>query len=215
MRPPPSTVYLVRHATPDWARTDLIYHLPPGPPLTEQGQREAAQLGDFLRDMGVRAVRASPLERCWRTAEIAAGVAGAEWQVDQRLAEWRPEEKPPDVLARVWPVCLEASEAEAPMALVTHGGPIGAVLAELGLEARQLAHYQGQFDRRNPLPPAGAWRAVRPAPDEPWALELAFTPEQHRARQSRTPPQPSPAENRGAGPLAGRAAVPSPRWRGD
>jgi drug/metabolite transporter (DMT)-like permease len=27
-------IYLIRHATPDWSRTDIPYFTPPGPPLT-------------------------------------------------------------------------------------------------------------------------------------------------------------------------------------
>ena len=37
------TVYLVRHATPDWSLKDIPYHLPPGPPLTSVGDKEAAE----------------------------------------------------------------------------------------------------------------------------------------------------------------------------
>ncbi len=179
------TVYLVRHATPDWSRTDLIYHLPPGPPLTAQGEAEAQQLGEFLRDMSAGQVLASPLERSLRTAEIAAGQAGAPWRIDARLAEWRPEETAVAVRARVWPAWQEANalcRELGPVVLVTHGGPIGVLLAELGLTSRQLAHYQQQFDRRNPVPPAGAWRAILPAPEGQWSLDLAFVPEAHRAR---------------------------------
>ncbi len=173
------TLYLVRHATPDWSRTDIPYHLPPGPPLTPLGEREAAQLGEFLRDMGARQFVHSPLERCARTAEIAAEVAGATLTLDTRLAEIRPEEKPADVLARVWAVWVEAGQAcldGEPRVLVTHGGPVGFLLTELGLPAKDLAHYQNKFDRRNPVPPAGAWRAIRPTPEGPWSLDLAFTP---------------------------------------
>jgi broad specificity phosphatase PhoE len=179
------TIYLVRHATPDWSRTDLIYHLPPGPPLTPQGEAEAAKLGDFLRAMAVSHIFNSPLERCQRTAQIASSIAGLMPQEDARLAEIRPEEKAPDILARMWSMWVHAGElclASGPVALVSHGGPISLLLTELGLDAKQMAQYKAAFDRNNPLPPAGAWRAVRASPDAPWSLELAFTPEAHQAR---------------------------------
>jgi broad specificity phosphatase PhoE len=179
------SIYLVRHATPDWSRTDLVYHLPPGPPLTPQGEAEAAKLGDFLRDMAVRHIFTSPLVRCQRTAEIAGAALGLTPVEDTRLAELRPEEKTPDIRARLWPVWVHAGElclVSGPVVLVTHGGTIGLLLTELGLDSQQLAHYQATFDRRNPAPPAGAWRAVRASPDAPWSLDLAFTPEAHRAR---------------------------------
>jgi broad specificity phosphatase PhoE len=175
------SLYLVRHATPDWSRTDIPYHLPPGPPLTAQGEREAAQLGEFLRDMGVKHFLHSPLERCARTAALAAEVAGASLELDLRLAEILPEEKPADVLARLWPAWVQASQVTLrdgqPLALITHGGPVSLLLTELGLTPKDLTHYQNKFDRRNPLPPAGAWRVLRPTSDGPWALDLAFTPQ--------------------------------------
>ncbi len=174
------TLYLVRHATPDWSRTDIPYHLPPGPPLTPQGEADAAQLGEFLRDMGVRQLYHSPLERCARTAAIAGAVAGAQVTLDVRLAEILPQEKPAEILARVWPVWVQAGEAclnGAPLVLVTHGGPISTLLAELGLPPKDMAHYKARFDRSNPVPPAGAWRAIRPTPEGPWSLDLAFTPQ--------------------------------------
>jgi broad specificity phosphatase PhoE len=182
---PVPTVYLARHATPDWSRTDIPYHLPPGPPLTAQGEREAVLLGSFLHDMGVCQLQASPLERCLRTAEIAAREAGVPSQVDTRLAEWLPGEKKDDVLKRIWPAWERAVAACAdgrPIVLVTHGGPIGVLLKELGLPADELAQYQRSFDRSNPVPPAGVWRAIRPDPARGWALDLAFTPEPTREK---------------------------------
>ncbi len=179
------TVYLVRHATPDWSRKDLVYHLPPGPPLTEVGEKEAGQLGEFLGAMGVKQLLSSPLVRCARTAELAAAVAGAEHVIDVRLAEQRPEEKPEEVLARIWPVWVHAGErclTDGPVTLVSHGGPIQRLLTELGLDDKTLKHYKTQFDHNNPLPPAGAWRAVRPTPEGPWTLDLAFTPDLHRTK---------------------------------
>ena len=179
------TVYLIRHATPDWSRKDIPYFIPPGPPLTPQGEAEAAQLGEFLRDMGVRRVWHSPLERAARTAALAAEVAGAALELDVRLAEQRPEEQPADVLARVWSMWVFAGERcleEGPVALVSHGGPIQRLLTELGLDDKQLQRYKSQFDHSNPLPPAGAWRAVRATPEGPWTLDLAYTPDAHRTK---------------------------------
>ena len=179
------TIYLVRHATPDWSRTDIPYHIPPGPPLTAIGESEAAKLGDFLRDMQAGQILCSPLARCLRTAEIAAETAGIRHTVDNRLAEVQPQEKPADVLARVWPAWVHVGELcleTGPVVLLTHGGPINVLLEELGLPAKELTRQRAAFDRGNPVPPAGAWRAVRPSPDAPWSLELAFTPEAHRAR---------------------------------
>lgn len=179
------TLYLARHATPDWSRTDLPYHLPPGPPLVPQGEDEAAELGRFLRAAGVTRLYASPLERARRTAEIAASVAELPFQVEAAIAEWRPEEKTEHIRVRFWPVwerVIAQSLQSGPIALVTHGGPIGFFLDELGLPKDTLAYYKRTFDRNNPAPPAGVWKAARPASGEPWDVSLAFVPDAYRKK---------------------------------
>ncbi len=55
------TIYLTRHATPDWSRTDIRYDIPPGPPLTAQGEAEAEKLGIFLASAGVTQTLRQPL----------------------------------------------------------------------------------------------------------------------------------------------------------
>ena len=170
-------IYLIRHATPDWSRSDLAYHVPPGPPLVEQGRQEAQALGGFLRGVGVRRLFTSPLERCQVTAEIAAAAAQLAVQVEGGLIEWQPGEDKATVTARMWPVfeaALRAGEADGPVGLVSHGGPIAMLLLRLGMDEATLAA-QRCFDHGNPLPPAGAWEARRDG--DGWRLSLAFTPE--------------------------------------
>jgi len=172
-------VFLVRHATPDWSRRDSSYHIPPGPPLTLVGQKEAQELGIFLNFYGVRWLWTSPLERCERTARIAAAACLAAVAVVDTLAEWRPGENSQAVLERVQPVFEQArlaSQDSAPVALVTHGGPISALLLALGMDEHELAHRK-IYDYANPVPPAGAWLATREHSHVPWELELAFMPE--------------------------------------
>jgi broad specificity phosphatase PhoE len=178
------TIYLVRHATPDWSRTDIRYDIPPGPPLTPQGQSEATQLGEFLRSAQVQRIFASPLERTQQTAQLAAVALGLAVVEDLDLAEWQRGEPQDEVLAR----CLRsldraAAEAHAsggPVVLVSHGGPIRILLQHLGLEQAQIDFYRRQFDRDNPLPPAAAWRLYRERFDQEWQFDLAFTPQPHR-----------------------------------
>jgi broad specificity phosphatase PhoE len=174
------TLYFVRHATPDWSRTDIPYFTPPGPPLTAQGEGEANEVGAFLRDMGARHFFASPLERCQRTAHIAAGIAEVGMTTHVGLTEWKPGDKDTDVKARLWPVWEYHITAPGPLVWVTHGGPIGLMLKELGLANVTLDHYKKLFDRGNPLPPAGVWRAERDNGASDWALSLAFVPEAYR-----------------------------------
>ena len=177
------TIYLIRHATPDWSRTDIPYHLPPGPPLTPQGEAEAQQLGKFLWEAGLAAIYASPLERAYRTAEIAASQIHLAVTQSPSLAEWQPEEKADQIRARLWPTWEHAAMLSAqtgPVALVTHGGPIALLLKELGLPEKEIDHFKRQFDRNNPLPPAGVWRATRLPGSPAWSLSLSFVPERHR-----------------------------------
>lgn len=181
-----ATVYLVRHATPDWSRTDLRYDIPPGPPLTTQGEAEAAKVAAFLQDAGIGRVYASPLERASRTAHHVAEAAGLPLTVEQRIAEWRTGEPEAEVLARMLNVLdeLAAQETAAtmtgPTVLVSHGGPIRLVLQHAGVLNDEMTFYRKQFDRDNPLPPAGVWRLQRTPDGTGWSPTLDFTPEPHR-----------------------------------
>lgn len=180
----PATLYLIRHATPDWSRTDIRYDIPPGPPLTAQGEAEATSLGAFLREIGVKQIYASPLERTQRTAQLAALVAQVPVMEAVAIAEWRRGESELEVLERFLPfwasACAESNE-HGPVALVTHGGPVRLMLQHLKLAQAEIDYYRKQFDRDNPVPPAGAWRVARSAVDAPWQLHLAFTPQPYRA----------------------------------
>lgn len=172
-------VFLARHATPDWSRRDIRYDIPPGPPLTAQGEAEAQRLGDYLRAQGAVKIYASPLERTRRTAQVAAQISGAALTEALEIAEWRHDEDEPTVLSRVlllWERALEESRTVGPIALVTHGGCVLALLNHLGVSQGEINHYRNQFDHRNPLPPAGAWLTSRPAPGGAWDVRLSFTP---------------------------------------
>ena len=60
--------------------------------------------------------------------------------------------------------------------VVTHGGPIGALLKELGIDPEKFASYNGRFDTTNPLPPAGAWEVAPNGKANSWNLSLKFIP---------------------------------------
>jgi probable phosphoglycerate mutase len=172
-------VYVARHATPDWTRTDIVYYLPPGPPLTDVGQQEARALGAFLQQAGVKHFFASPLERCEHTAHIAAQPGDAPVEVHSGLLEWQPGDTPATVWARLKPVferAVEISQDGGPAVLVTHGGPVGALLFGLGMNEATLNSLR-VFDHRNLIPPAGVWKVWRDAPGEAWKMELVFTPD--------------------------------------
>jgi broad specificity phosphatase PhoE len=78
-------VYIARHGETAWSisgqhtgRTDL--------PLTPNGQRNAARLGERLKGLTFAKVFTSPLERAARTCELAGFKAVAE--ADPDLVEW-------------------------------------------------------------------------------------------------------------------------------
>jgi broad specificity phosphatase PhoE len=174
----------VRHATPDLTRTDLVYYLPPGPPLTALGEQEATELGRFLCHGDVRRIWTSPLERAGRTATVAAQACAAEVVTDARLTEMQPGETHDDVGARarpVWDAAVEAAAAQGPQALVAHGGVITALLLALGVAPSRLEQLGRQFDSGNPVPPGGAWEVSGPDASGAVTARLAFVPSVEQA----------------------------------
>ena len=175
-----NTIFLIRHATPEWIRPDPEYQKPPGPPLSQQGLQEAQALGTFLKEAGIQMIYTSPLMRCLQSAQIVAEITGALMKILEGLSEQLPEEKRAHVLQRLRPVLQEAirsSRETGPVALFTHGSPIVYLLSELCMpdgEIKELRHY----DYQNPLPPAGAMRASRATGDEGWKFELVYIPNQ-------------------------------------
>ncbi len=74
---------LVRHGQTEWSRT----HKHTGRtdvPLTAYGERQAAALAPLLAARSLAAVWSSPLQRAWRTAELA----GLSPEPDEDLLEW-------------------------------------------------------------------------------------------------------------------------------
>ncbi len=55
-------------------------------PLTERGERNAIQLGERLQGLSFARVLSSPLQRAWRTCELAGFAAVA--SADDDLVEW-------------------------------------------------------------------------------------------------------------------------------
>lgn len=178
-----SRIYLTRHAQPDWSRKDIPYHLPPGPPLTAQGHAEARALAAFLKGAGVCQVYTSPLERALHTAQIICEILSTENEplqpiVAEALIEWQPGDTTASVAQRCWPALIAAAEASlttGPVALVTHGGPVAALLTEMGMSQAVLEDYKRQFDHQNPIPTGGAWEIRRNG--RGWELTFAFKPE--------------------------------------
>ncbi|MEI6291218.1 MAG: histidine phosphatase family protein [Chloroflexota bacterium] len=170
-------VYLIRHATPDWSRTDIPYLIPPGPPLIPKGEKEAEQLGVFIRVEGIKKLYNSPFERTRRTAEISSKIAGIDTVDDNELSEMQSGESESHLLDRVLPAWVRAeneSKLNGPLGLVTHGGLVLVLLRHLGLSEKNLNDHCKTYDHANPLPPAGVWLAQRTGDRDPWKLDLAF-----------------------------------------
>jgi len=173
-------IYLARHATPDWSRTEIRYDIPPGPPLTAAGEAEACKLGRFLQGKGISKIYASPLERTQRTAALVAESLGLPVITETLIAEWRRGENETDVAGRFnrfWEQICRESEEKGPVLLVTHGGPIKVMLLNLGMPRATVDEYCRKFDRGNPVPPAGLWFAANSTNETPWHLDLIFTPD--------------------------------------
>lgn len=82
-----TTVYLVRHGTPEAAETGrFIGHL--DVPLSRAGEAEAGALAARLRGVTLAAVYASDLARTRRTAEILGAPHGLAPLLDPRLREF-------------------------------------------------------------------------------------------------------------------------------
>ena len=167
--------YFIRHATPDWERKDLVYHIVPGPPLTEKGKKEARKLANFLSNLDICQIYTSPLDRCYHTARIIAAKMKAKIIVAPELIEWQPGETPEAVRARICPFLdkLLQKQNGRPQLIVTHGGPIAAILEGLGMSPETVMSNR-VFDHSNLLPPAGIWRAEQRNGE--WCFDLIFQP---------------------------------------
>lgn len=174
-------IYLVRHATPDVARDDIPYDVPPGPPLTAQGEEEARRVGEFLRDARIARIYASAFERADRTARIASTLLGLEVVTEHAIGEWHVDERAGDVVARVTPVLARVraeSLRHGPVCLVSHGGTIGVMLRKLGMPREVVDAHRARHGGLTPAPPAGVWRAFADARATAGELqfELVFAP---------------------------------------
>jgi broad specificity phosphatase PhoE len=72
-------VYLIQHGEKE--------PLPGDPGLTETGRQQATHTGRWLRLVGVRGLRTSPMRRARETAECIASITGLAVQPDARLRE--------------------------------------------------------------------------------------------------------------------------------
>ena len=85
-------VYLARHGETAWTITGRYTGLT-DLPLTERGERNARRLSERLRGLTFARVFTSPLQRAFRTCELAG--FGAVAEIDRDLLEWNYEFRTP------------------------------------------------------------------------------------------------------------------------
>ncbi|WLI75544.1 2,3-diphosphoglycerate-dependent phosphoglycerate mutase GpmB [Kosakonia sp. H02] len=79
-------VYLVRHGETQWNAERRIQGQSDSP-LTDKGERQARQVADRAKALGITHIIASDLGRTRRTAEIIADVCGCDIMLEPRLRE--------------------------------------------------------------------------------------------------------------------------------
>lgn len=174
----PRTVYLIRHATPDWANHSLPYDVPPGPTLTAQGRQEAHLLASHMTRAGIGHIFSSEMARAKETADILGQRLSLPVEIEPGLIEipaGETREALAQRMASLWQRRVLDDAATQPIALVSHGGPIEALLRTVAHPPLDLQPYKQRFDRQNPLPPAGVWELTR-QPDDTWQATLVFFP---------------------------------------
>ncbi len=172
-------IYLVRHATPDFARTEIPYDVPPGPPLTAQGEDEARRAAEYLRGARIARIYASAFARADRTARFVSSLLGLAVVTERAIGEWHVDERAGDVVARVTPVLAlvrDESVRRGPVCLVSHGGTIGVMLRKLGMARDVVDEHRARYGGSTPAPPAGVWRASGDTQHD-LRFELVFTPD--------------------------------------
>jgi probable phosphoglycerate mutase len=86
-------IYLIRHGHNDYGKKGLLPGRLPGVHLNEKGRAEAAALAEALRDIPLKAVYSSPLDRAMETARIVAEVHGLKIEkrpnlIETALGDW-------------------------------------------------------------------------------------------------------------------------------
>jgi len=165
-----SKLYLVRHAEP-LLNTNLNYKIPPGPALSDVGRQQAREAADFLENVGIEAVYASPLARASQTADAIAAKINLQKIVTPAIQEMQDGESLAEVRSRCWQFIQSLQNVNC-AAVVSHGSPVRALLLALSADTLDFAPYETHHG--NPTSPAGIWRAVKI--ENHWQLDYIFTP---------------------------------------
>lgn len=104
---------LIRHGENDFVKTGKMAGRLPGVHLNERGQKQAEGLADALKDVPIKAIYSSPLERAVETAMPIANARKLEVQLEADLLEsnvgtWQGKSWKVLRLKRVWKIVLQA-----------------------------------------------------------------------------------------------------------
>lgn len=111
---------LIRHGENDFTKTHKLAGYTPEVHLNERGQSQAQALGDALKDVPIKAIYSSPLERARETAAPIAAARALDVQVEAGLLEtnvgkWQGRSLAALRLQKAWKVVQNApSRAQFP-----------------------------------------------------------------------------------------------------
>ena len=111
---------LVRHGENDYTRTHKLAGRLPGVHLNEHGQKQAQALGEALKDVPIKAIYSSPLERAVETATPIAKARELKLHIEKGLLEtnvgkWQGRSLASLRLQKQWKVVQQApSRAQFP-----------------------------------------------------------------------------------------------------
>lgn len=111
---------LIRHGENDFTKKHKLAGYTPDVHLNERGQSQARALGDALKDVPLKAIYSSPLERAVETATPIAAARGLETQLEAGLLEtnigkWQGRSLAALRLQKAWKVVQNApSRAQFP-----------------------------------------------------------------------------------------------------
>lgn len=171
-------LYLIRHAAPDRG-SGIPYQIHPGPPLTEAGRKEAAEMAAWLNGRGIERVLCSPFERTTQTAAAIADRIDVEISFVEALREGAPGERLEAITERIGELLAQIEDSPLKrVAFVTHGACVKAVLELTTLKRIDLKGHV--YDYGNCAPTAGVWHGTRF--DHMWRWELTFRPGQNEKK---------------------------------
>lgn len=104
---------LIRHGENEYVKTGKLAGRLPGVHLNQRGQQQAAALGDALKDVPIKAIYSSPLERAMETAAPIAAARKLEIQqepglLDTQIGDWQGRSLAMLRLTKAWKVVQNA-----------------------------------------------------------------------------------------------------------